>query len=116
MEGRNRRESLLDTTNTHADGTRETAMWIIFGIGTILATILNIVMTVKHKEAGCCRFASMSLTALTVCAFYFEAAQRVINAEWGALMDIMPYMSKTLWICVLISIFVNSISLIKPSR
>jgi NAD(P)-dependent dehydrogenase (short-subunit alcohol dehydrogenase family) len=68
------------------------------------------------SEAGYCRFVSMSLTALTVCAFYFEAAQRVVNAEWGALMDIMPFMSKVLWICVLISIFINSISLIKPSR
>ncbi len=91
-------------------------MWIIFGIGTIVATVLNMVMTVKHKEASYCRFASMALTALTMCAFYFEAAQRVINAEWGALMDILPYMSKVLWVCVLISIFVNSISLIKPSR
>ena len=71
-------------------------MWIIFGIGMIVATILNMVMTVKHKEAGYCRFVSMSLTALTVCAFYFEAAQRVVNAEWGALMDIMPFMSKVL--------------------
>lgn len=50
---------------------------------------------------------SMALTALTVCAFYSDAAGRVAVDDWGGLMDILPTMSKALWICVLLSIIMN---------
>ena len=69
--------------------------------------------TIKNKNAELYRFLSLSLTALTVCAFYFDGSRRVIKEDWGGLMDIMPTMSKALWVLVILSIAVNSVSILK---
>ena len=70
----------------------------------------------KNKNAERYRFLSLSLTALTVCAFYFDGVSRVIKEDWGGLMDIMPTMNKALWILVILSIAVNSVSIFKKKR
>lgn len=44
-------------------------MWLIFGIGAIIFALLNVMATIKNKNAQGYRFLSLSLTALTVCAF-----------------------------------------------
>lgn len=51
-------------------------------------------------------------TALTMCSFYSDGAMRVVKEDWAGLMDIMPTMSKALWVCVILSIIINSISLL----
>lgn len=89
-------------------------MWIIFGIGAIITALLNI-MNFKNK-ANIFRFLSLSFTSLTVCAFYADVAGRVMIEDWAGLMDIMPTISKALWICVVLSIIINSISLIKSYK
>lgn len=71
---------------------------------------------IKQKSSKWFGFISLSLTALTVCAFYSDAAMRVINEDWGGLMDILPSMSKALWICVIISILANSIMLLGDKK
>lgn len=71
------------------------------------------ITTIKNKNAERYRFLSLSLTSLTVCAFYFDGASRVIKEDWGGLMDIMPTMSKALWVLVILSISVNSVSIFK---
>lgn len=93
-------------------------MWLIFGISAIILAVLNIVWTLnnRNKKAKWFRFISLSLTALTVCAFYSDAAIRVAKEDWGGLMDIMPTMSKSLWFCVILSITINSISLFKDKK
>ena len=59
-------------------------------------------------------FCSISiLPKTTVCSFYSDGAMRVLNEDWGGLMDIMPTMSKALWVCVGISILLNSVSLFR---
>lgn len=88
-------------------------MWLILGIGAIVFAIINLVCTLKSKNAKWFRFASLALTALTLCAFYADGASRVVAEDWGGLMDIMPTMSKALWVCTIISILLNSISLFK---
>ena len=90
-------------------------MWLIFGLSAIIFTVLNIVWTFnnKNKKAKCFGFISLSLTALTVCSFYSDAAMRVTKEDWGGLMDIMPTMSKALWLCVILSIVINSILLFR---
>ena len=50
---------------------------------------------------------------LILCSFYSDGAMRVLNEDWGGLMDIMPTMSKALWVCVGISILLNSVSLFR---
>ena len=86
------------------------------GAGAIIFAILNLVWLFKQKSSKWFGFISLSLTALTVCAFYSDAAMRVINEDWGGLMDILPSMSKALWICVIISILANSIMLLGDKK
>jgi len=87
-------------------------MWMLFGFGAIAAVIFNLAFYVKGREPKWFRFSGLSLTALTVCAFYSDGASRVLSGDWGGLMDIMPTMSVFLWICVGISIILNGISLL----
>lgn len=91
-------------------------MWLAMGAGAIIFAILNLVWLFKQKSSKWFGFISLSLTALTVCAFYSDAAVRVINEDWGGLMDILPSMSKALWICVIISILANSIMLLGDKK
>ena len=91
-------------------------MWLAMGAGAIIFAILNLVWLFKQKSSKWFGFISLSLTALTVCAFYSDAAMRVINEDWGGLMDIVPSMSKALWICVIISILANSIMLLGDKK
>lgn len=91
-------------------------MWLAMGAGAIVFAILNLVWLFKQKSSKWFGFISLSLTALTVCAFYSDAAMRVINEDWGGLMDILPSMSKALWICVILSILVNSIMLLGDKK
>lgn len=91
-------------------------MWLVMGFGAIIFAILNLVWTYKQKNSKWFGFISLSLTALTACSFYSDAAVQVANEDWSALMDILPSMSKTLWICVIISILVNSITLLGDNK
>lgn len=89
-------------------------MWLIFGAGAIITALLNII-NYKNKD-NLFRFLSLSITSLTVCAFYADGAGRVVREDWSDIMDTIPTISKALWICVALSILINSISLIKSHR
>ena len=91
-------------------------MWLVMGFGAIIFAILNLVWTSKQKNSKWFGFISLSLTALTACTFYSDAAMQVANEDWGDLMDVLPSMSKALWICVIISILVNSIMLLGDKK
>ncbi|HHW4948727.1 TPA: hypothetical protein ACU0L0_000274 [Streptococcus suis] len=91
-------------------------MWMVLGLSATVFAALNMIWTIKNKNAKWFRFLSVSLTALTVCSFYADGAMRVVKKDWGGLMDIMPTMSKALWVCVIISILINSISLFKEKN
>ncbi|MGL5440182.1 MAG: hypothetical protein ACRDA4_07335 [Filifactoraceae bacterium] len=88
-------------------------MWMLFGVGAIIFALLNIAWAFQNKNTKWFRFFSLSCTALTLCDFYNDGAIRVLHEDWGGLMDIMPTMSKALWICTVMSILINSISLFK---
>ena len=84
-------------------------MWLILGMAAVLFAFL------KWREPGArrelYRWASLSFTALTLCAFYTDGAARVVREDWGGLMDTMPTLSHALWICALASIFLNGFDL-----
>ncbi len=86
-------------------------MWQFFGIGAICFAALNLAFHVQGKEPKWFRFASLSFTALTVCAFYSEAVARVLREDWAGLADVMPTLSRCLWVCVGLSVLVNGVSL-----
>lgn len=86
-------------------------MWLILGIGAIIFAFLNLIYGLTERQHKWFGFISMSLTALTVCAFYSDGAGRVIRQDFAGLMDVMPTMSRMLWICVVISIVINGFPL-----
>lgn len=85
-------------------------MWLFLGISAMIFTGFNLIYSFKNKNEKWFRFAAISFTALTVCSFYSDGAMRVLNEDWGGLMDIMSTMSRALWVCVGISILLNSVS------
>ena len=89
------------------------AMWLIFGIGAIITAIMNVVFTFLHKDTRWFGFISLSLTTFTLCNFYSQAADWVIEEDWAALMDVLPYVSKTLWFLAIMSVIINSVSFFK---
>ncbi|MDO5018096.1 MAG: hypothetical protein Q4E02_02225 [Lagierella massiliensis] len=91
-------------------------MWMFLGICAIVLTMLNLFFSFRNKSEKWFRFGAISFTGLTVCSFYSDAASRVVNEDWGGLMDIMPTMSKALWVCVAISILLNSITVIRENK
>ncbi len=88
-------------------------MWLIFGICAIAAAIVNVLVTPFWKGAKWFRFLSLSLTALTLCAFHEQIAGWVAREDWSALMDVVPTTSKALWGLTFGSIAVNSVSLFR---
>ncbi len=92
---------------------RVNGMWIILGIMAITLALVNLAKWLKSKNSDIFRFASISLTALTVCAIYSADAQNVIAQDWSALTDVMPSMSKIIWALVIACIVLNGVTLLK---
>jgi hypothetical protein len=90
-------------------------MWLLLGIAAIITAILNVIWSIRDKEAKWFRFISLSLTALTLCAFNSLYADWVLNEEWTSLSDVVPTVSNALWILVIASILINSFSLFKKN-
>lgn len=91
-------------------------MWIILGMGAVIFAILNVIWSIRNKEAKGFGHVSLSLTALTLCACYGDEAGRVVNEDWSGLMDVMPTMATLLWVCTVASILINSIALLKGRK
>lgn len=88
------------------------ALWLIFGLLAIAAAIANLSTLFTGRSSEKFRFLSLSLTALTVCSFYSEAASWAERGDWGALQDVIPIVSHVLWVLVLASILINGITLL----
>ena len=91
-------------------------MELLLGIAAIIFAVLNIGFSLKKKNAKLYRYLSLSFTAVTVCAFYSSAARDVAEKDWSALMDTVPTISTALWVLVLISILINSVSFFKGNK
>lgn len=86
-------------------------LWPVFGIAAIIAAVLNLAFCFSGREAKYFRFASLSLTALTMCAEYSMVNTWVLHRDWSALMDVVPAMTRALWFLVIASILINGLSL-----
>ena len=91
-------------------------MWVLFGAIAILSAVSHVICMVKKKDAALFRFISLSATALTVCALYGLDAKWVAEKDWSAMMDVVPAMSKVAWVCVIASIVINGVSLMKKKK
>ena len=87
-------------------------MWMLFGISAIIMAALNVIWTIRHREAKWFRFISLSFTALTLCAFYSQANHWAVRGDSSALLDVVPTLSKVLWFLTIASIIINGISLL----
>ena len=85
--------------------------WFFFGITAIITAILNVIWTLRNREAKWFRFCSLSFTVFTLCSFYAEAAHWILVEDWSALMDVVPITSNILWFLTVVSVAINSISL-----
>ena len=63
-------------------------MWLFLGIAAIITAVLNIIWTLNGLDAKWFRFISVSLTALTLCAFYTQVYQWILIKDWSALYDL----------------------------
>ena len=88
-------------------------MWALFGIAAIITAIMNIVWIIRHHDPKWFRFASLSCTALTLCAFMNEVSGWVVSEDWAALSDVIPSASAAMWGLTVTSIVINCISLFK---
>ena len=86
-------------------------LWIVFGIAAIICAIANFLCVMLQRETKWFRFASLALTALTLCAFYSLAARIVLSEDWSGALDVIPTLSKPLWFLTIVSILLNSFSL-----
>ena len=92
-------------------------LWLIFGIAAIITAIANLICFIHRKETKWFRFISLSLTALTLCAFYAMASSIVLSEDWSAALDVIsPAMSNVLWFLTILSILLNSISLFQKRK
>ena len=92
-------------------------MWLAFGIAAIIIAVLHIIAYVmRHRNVTWLGFISLALTALTLCAFYSDAAALVLQEDWSALMDVLPGVSKILWVLTICSILMNSVSLFRKEK
>lgn len=89
-------------------------MWLLFGTSAILFAILP--LRPRRKYEDCYRFLSLSLTSLTLWAFYQDGARRVGMEDWAGLMDTMPSLSRALLLCTLSSIGLNAWSLYRSKN
>lgn len=86
-------------------------MGLLFGTIAMITAILNIVWTIRRRDAKWFRFISLSFTVFTLCAFYALANQWVLAEASDMLMDVLPTLSKVLWFLAIVSVTINSISL-----
>lgn len=86
-------------------------MWLVFGVGAAAFAFLNLWKPGEKREIF--RWASLSLAALALCAFYADGAARVAAEDWGGLMDTMPTLSRALWVLTAASIVLNGMDLFR---
>ena len=88
-------------------------MWLFFGVIAMVTAMLNVIWTLRRREAKWFRFSSLAFTVFTLCAFYAQAAHWVSVKDWSALQDVLPITSKALWFLTMASVVINSISLFR---
>ncbi|NLC66919.1 MAG: hypothetical protein GX752_08335 [Clostridium sp.] len=82
-------------------------MWLIFGGITILATFINLYMYKTGKDYRLAMAMGLSFTALTLIAEYQLVYDWVRAKDYSALLDVMPTMTKVLWLFTIVSILLN---------
>lgn len=91
-------------------------MWFTFGVVSIVFSILGVVSEPNNAITKLFRFTGISATGITVWCFYADAARAAVNEDASYLFDVLPTVSNYLWMCILVSIMINGISLYREIR
>ena len=86
-------------------------LWLPFGCIAIVFAVLNLTWAIRGKDAKWFRFLSLAFTALTLCSFISLSTMYVNKQEWDSLTDVVPTVAPLLWICTIVSILLNGVSL-----
>lgn len=89
---------------------------IIFGLLSIVFTFINLFLYRKGTDYKLAMALGLSFTALTLCAEYSLVSNWVIEENWGAIMDVVPYMDNALWFLTLCSILLNMLPILLDLR
>lgn len=89
-------------------------MWIILGILALLFLILGFL--INDKKALIFIFLSLSFTILTIGFLYSMETSRLLEKDISGMLDLMPTMTKIIWIGSFLSIILNGISLYKNTK
>lgn len=82
-------------------------MWLLFGVIAIGLTVINLFMYAAGKDYKLSMAFALAFTSLTLCADYSYVAHWVALKDWGALLDVVPGMTKALWFLTITSIALN---------
>ncbi len=82
-------------------------MWFFLGCAAIGATFWGMLCGARGKPASFWAALGLALTGLTLCAQYQMIAYWTQSSDWAAIDDVVPTMSKALWILTGISILLN---------
>lgn len=88
-------------------------MEFILGILAIFFAAANVIAWLNGKDPTKYRFLSMAFTSLTIFAFYNMGAEFLAKGDFAGAQDVIPTISRTLFICTLASIIINGITLFK---
>lgn len=91
-------------------------LWILLGLLTIIVTIINLILFFAKADYRYAMVTALSLTALTMCAFYSSLLPWVEANDWAAIMDVVPGMSRAQWVLAFLSIGFNVLPLLFDKR
>lgn len=82
-------------------------MWFIFGLTSIIATLVNLYLFSKSKDYKLAMAIAIATTALTVLSLYSKVSDLLIAEDWSSLLDTVPTTSLFLNFLVSASILLN---------
>lgn len=82
-------------------------MYLFLGLISIVLTITNLILYKLGKDYKLVMALALAFTALTVNSFYTIVTQWVINNDIAALLDVVPYVNKPMFVLIGISIGLN---------
>lgn len=92
-------------------------MWIVFGVLSVIFTILNWVFALRKSDKSyLMALCAISSAALAVLMEYSLVVDWVNRSDWAALLDVVPYIYAPIVIYVAVMIIANIIAPVLQKR
>ncbi len=87
-------------------------MWVLFGVLTVVFTIINLYMYGEKKDYKFAMFLALSFNSLMLCSQYSMVSGWVLSNDMSSLSDVVPYLEPCLWVITIIVIIINLIPIL----